>query len=141
MHRRIGAVFCRPVLAWALPEERAGSLFEDSDAMCIDIVGDGSISHQARTYAEYRLFAALSQVFDTREVRKASLVLRRARRRGSCDPVSCSVTVELNDDEVVRLRTSGEHPYAAINRAVERLRLSPAAIRSGRHHAQREAVK
>lgn len=90
--------------------------------MRIDIVGDDSISRQARTYAEYRLFAALSQVVDTSRVRSASLVLRRAKSRRHCDRVVCIVTVELKDREVSRLRTSGDHPYAAINRAVERLR-------------------
>jgi hypothetical protein len=47
--------------------------------MRIEIVGDDSMSAQARTYAEYRLFAALSQVVDTNQVRSASLVLRRAK--------------------------------------------------------------
>jgi ribosome-associated translation inhibitor RaiA len=92
--------------------------------MRINIVGDDSISRQARVYAEYRLFAALSQVLDTTRVRKASLVLRRARSSRHCDAVSCIVRVELNDGEITRLRTVGEHPYAAINRAVERIRLN-----------------
>ena len=39
--------------------------------MRIEIVGDDSISGQARAYAEYRLFAALSQALDTRQVRNA----------------------------------------------------------------------
>ena len=89
--------------------------------MRIEIVGDDSISRQACTYAEYRLFAALSQVVDTRQGRNASLVLRRPKNRRHRDGVVCAVTVELHDGEVVRLRTSGDHPYAAINRAVERV--------------------
>ena len=91
--------------------------------MRIDIIGDDSISRQARTYAEYRLFAALSQVVNTSQVRRASLVLRRAKSSRHCGGVVCTVSVELNDGDVARLRASGDHPYAAINRAVERLRL------------------
>ena len=89
--------------------------------MQIEIIGDESISRQARTYAEYRLFAALSQVVETGRVSRASLELRRAARR-QCDGVACTVTIELSGGEVVKLRVSGDHPYAAINRAVERLR-------------------
>ena len=89
--------------------------------MRIEVVGDESISRQARTYAEYRLFAALSQVLNTGRVRNASLVLLRSKSMRHCD-LTCTVTVELNDGGLTRLRAFGEHPYAAINRAVERLR-------------------
>jgi ribosome-associated translation inhibitor RaiA len=88
--------------------------------MRINITGDDSISDQARTYAEYRLFAALSRVLDTSRVRDASLVMRRANSTRHCDGVVCTVTVVMDDGEVRRLRTFGSHPYAAINRAVER---------------------
>ena len=97
--------------------------------MRIEIIGDDSISRQARTYAEYRLFAALSQLVDTSQVRSASLALRRARSRRHCDGVVCTVTVELKGGGVARLRASGDHPYAAINRAVERLRLNSWLVR------------
>ena len=96
--------------------------------MRIEIVGDDAISRQARTYAEYRLFAALSQVVDTRRVRRASLMLRRARSKRHFDGVICTVSIELNNGEVSRLRASGDHAYAAINRAVERLRLSSGPV-------------
>jgi ribosome-associated translation inhibitor RaiA len=98
--------------------------------MRIEVIGDDSISLQARTYAEYRLFAALSHVVDTARVRSASCVLRRARSRRHCDGVVCTVTVELNGGEVVRLRAFGDHPYAAINRAVERFRLTARPVPS-----------
>ena len=94
-------------------------------AMQIEIIGDDSINRQARTYAEYRLFAFLSRVLDTGRVNNASLQLRRAKNRRHCDRVGCVVTVELLGGEVIRLRTYGDHPYAAINRAVERLALRP----------------
>ena len=92
--------------------------------MRIEIVGDCSISRQARTYAEYRLFAALSQSVDTSQVGRASLALRRATSGRHCGGVVCTVTVELKCGEITRLRTFGDHPYAAINRAVDRFRLS-----------------
>jgi ribosome-associated translation inhibitor RaiA len=97
--------------------------------MRIDVIGDDSISRQARTYGEYRLFAALSAVVDTRRVRSASLVLRHTKSRRHCKAVLCTVTVELNGGEVARLRASGDHPYAAINRAVERVRSNVQQVR------------
>ena len=90
--------------------------------MRIKVIGDDSISPQTRAYAEYRLFAALTQVLDAGRVQNASLVLGRAKSRRRCDGVVCTVTVELRGGDVTRLRTFGEHPYAAINRAVERFR-------------------
>lgn len=103
--------------------------------MRIDIVADDSISRQARIYAEYRLFAALSQVVDTNQVRRASLVLRRAKSRRHRHGVLCTVTVELNGRETARLRASGAHPYAAINRAIDRLRPnSPPLHPASSHH-------
>lgn len=90
--------------------------------MRIEIIGDDSIGHQARTYAEYRLFAALSQVVGAGRVDHASLVLHRTRSRRRCDAVACTVTIEFKDGESARLSACGDHPYAAINRAVERLR-------------------
>ena len=91
--------------------------------MRIEVVGDDSISRQACTYAEYRLFAALSQVLDTSRVRTASLGLRRAKSKLHCHRVVCTVRVELRNGEGVRVRAYGDHPYAAINRAVARIRL------------------
>ena len=90
--------------------------------MRIEILGEDSISRQARTYAEYRLFAALSQLVDTDRVRHARLTLRRTKHGRPCEEVSCTVRIDLNGEGVLRIRTSGDHPYAAINRAVERLR-------------------
>jgi ribosome-associated translation inhibitor RaiA len=97
--------------------------------MQIDVLGEHSISPQARSYAEYRLFAALSQVVDTGRVRRARLALRRSKHEADSESVSCTVTVELDTDEVLRIRTTGEHPYAAINRAVARLSEGAGSIR------------
>ena len=90
--------------------------------MHIDVSGDDGISAQARTYAEYRMFAALIQLACGDQVRSARVVLRRARRAGDRDAITCTVTVALVGSESVRIRTRGDHAYAAINRAVERLR-------------------
>ena len=97
--------------------------------MRIEIVADDSISPQARMYAEYRLFAALSQAVDTGLVRSASLELRRGTSKRRRDAVFCRVTIEFRGGEVSRLRASGDHPYAAINSAVERLRPSSRPVR------------
>lgn len=88
--------------------------------MRIEIFGEETISAQARTYAEYRLFAALSQVMDTNRVRRARLTLRRTKHQAS-ESVSCTVTVDIKDGESLRIQTSDEHPYGAINRAIEQL--------------------
>ena len=40
--------------------------------MRIEVVGDGTISQQARTYAEYRVFAALTQFSEADKVRTRS---------------------------------------------------------------------
>lgn len=89
--------------------------------MRIQVTTDDDISLQARTYAEYRLFAALSQLVDTERVRQARVVLRRAMQRRGCEGVSCTLTVALDGVGPFRIKTMGNHPYEAINRAVERL--------------------
>jgi ribosome-associated translation inhibitor RaiA len=89
--------------------------------MRIEVFGEDTISAQARTYAEYRLFAALSQAMDTNRVRHARLTLQRTPHNRASESVLCTVTVDIKDGESLRIQTSGEHPYAAINCAVERL--------------------
>ena len=90
--------------------------------MRIQVIGDDTISQQARTYAEYRVFAALAQRAGADHVQDARVVLRRADGSGDVESVTCLVTVEVAGSNPVRVRTIGRHPYAAINRAVERLR-------------------
>jgi ribosome-associated translation inhibitor RaiA len=89
--------------------------------MRIQVLGDDTIGPQARTYAEYRLFAALTQGADADPVSDARVVLRTHRRR-QCAVVTCTVTVSLGGRRTVRIRARGDHAYAAINQAVERLR-------------------
>jgi ribosome-associated translation inhibitor RaiA len=90
------------------------------EPMRIDVIGeDESSNAQARTYAEYKVFAALAQ--HTQHVRGARVALRRDKRNVTCDTVSCTVTVALVPSGSVRIRACGPHAFAAINRTVERL--------------------
>jgi ribosome-associated translation inhibitor RaiA len=89
--------------------------------MRIEVLAEHSISQQARSYAEYRLFAVLSHVVDTGRVRHARLALRRTNHGRDSESVSCTVTIEIDTDDIFRIRATGDHPYAAINRAMERL--------------------
>ena len=90
------------------------------ESMRIEVIGeDESSNAQARTYAEYRVFAALAR--HTQHVRGARVVLRSDEREGTCDNVVCAVTIELEPSGCIRTRACGGHAYAAINRAVERV--------------------
>ena len=89
--------------------------------MRIEVIGYDAMSAQARTYAEYRLFAGLSRVVDTRRVRHARLVLQRREGDRADESVSCTVSVDIDGCDPLRIQASAAHPYAAINRAVERL--------------------
>ena len=96
--------------------------------MRIQVLGDNTISQQARAYAEYRVFAALTQLAGAEQVRDARVALRRASgSRG--ESVTCIVTIRVAGSNPMRVRTTGDHPYAAINRAVERLRTASASER------------
>jgi hypothetical protein len=99
-------------------------------SMRIQVISDDSINEQARTYAEYRLFAAIAQVIDTSRVRLASLRLRRVSTRRPGHSVICTIVLDLEDGDIVRLEASGEHPYAAINRGVDRVRLQAQTARA-----------
>ena len=91
----------------------------------IKVASDKTIGSQARTYAEYRVFAALIQSADTRNARSVHVVLRHVDPNSECSEVACRVTVRRESD-TVRVRASGAHAYAAINRAVERLKAASA---------------
>jgi len=88
----------------------------------IEIVGDGTISQQARTYAEYRVFAALTQFSHAAMVRRVRVLLRPVKLGGNCQDIACTVTVALKGSDSYRIRTTGPHAYAAINRAIERIK-------------------
>jgi ribosome-associated translation inhibitor RaiA len=83
------------------------------------VSNDNAISSQARTYAEYRVFSALMR--HALKFRSARVLLHPSEDRGTCDTVTCAVSVALEPSGSVRIRVTGPHVYAAINRAVERL--------------------
>ena len=86
----------------------------------IHVVGDdNAISSQARTYAEYRVFSALTR--HALKFRRARILLRPSEDHDTCDRVICAVSVALEPSGSARVRVTGPHVYAAINRAVERL--------------------
>ena len=86
--------------------------------ICV-VADDNAISSQARTYAEYRVFSALTR--HALKFRSARVLLRPSEDRGTCNKVTCAVSVALEPSGSVRVRVTGPHVYAAINRAVERL--------------------
>jgi ribosome-associated translation inhibitor RaiA len=83
------------------------------------VADDKAISSQARTYAEYRVFSALTR--HAIKFRSARVLLRPSDDRDTCARVTCAVSVVLEPSRSVRVRVTGPHVYAAINRAIERL--------------------
>lgn len=108
--------------------------------MRIEVFGYDTMSAQARTYAEYRLFAELSRVGDTNRIRHARLVLRRSTDEHADETVSCTVTVDIEGGGPLRIQTSDAHPYAAINRAAEQLREASWPPQAAERAAARTAV-
>ena len=86
--------------------------------MRIDVRAEGTIGQQARTYAEYRVFAALTQLPEAQKVRRVRVLLRPVKLGRGC---ACTVTVGLEGLDNFRVRATARHVYAAINRAVERM--------------------
>ncbi len=86
----------------------------------IHVVSDhDAISRQARTYAEYRVFSALTR--HAFKFRSARVLLCPSEDRSTFDRVTCAVSVALEPSGSVRVQVTEPHVYAAINRAVERL--------------------
>jgi hypothetical protein len=100
--------------------------------MHIEVVGEGTVSQQARTYAEYRVFAALTQSSGADKVQGVRVVLRPVKLGSRCDGITCTVTVAMDGLDSFRIQTAGPHVYAAINRAVERVKISAATRRADR---------
>lgn len=103
----------------------------------INVLGDDTIGPEALIYAEDRLGAALAELTDGEVVRHAGVILRRAKPYASSPRVTCIVNVGVGGASVLSIRTAADHPYAAVNRAVERLRSECApgmerAVPSGR---------
>lgn len=89
--------------------------------MVIQVIGeDASSNSQVRAYAEYRVFGVLAP--HSQRVRGARVVLQRVASKGASHAAAvCAVTVALEPSGSIRTRVRGEHPYAAINLAVERV--------------------
>lgn len=83
------------------------------------VCDDSAISPQARTYAEYRVFSALTR--RALKFRRARVLLHSNESHGTGDTVICAVSVALEPSRSVRVQMEGAHVYAAINRAVDRL--------------------
>ena len=83
------------------------------------VAAHDSISAQARTYAEYRTFALVAR--HATWVRRVRVFIRQRQGRRACDSVTCTVSATLDPSGSLRIRATGPHAYAAINRAVERL--------------------
>ena len=78
-----------------------------------------AISAQARSYAEYRVFSALTR--HAIKFRRARVLLRTGEEPGARERVSCAISVAFDPSGSARVRVTGPHAYAAINRAVDRL--------------------
>ena len=78
--------------------------------MRIEVNGEGTISPQARTYAEYRVFAALTQFSEADKVRRVRVLLRPVKLGRGCEGIACTVTVWLEGLEPFRIRTTAPTP-------------------------------
>jgi ribosome-associated translation inhibitor RaiA len=87
--------------------------------IAIDVVGDSEIPQQTRTYAEYRMFAILTK--HHARPRQARLALRSVEPQGACRFCECDIALHFRDGVIVSVAVRGPHPYAAINRAIDRI--------------------
>jgi ribosome-associated translation inhibitor RaiA len=83
------------------------------------VASDNAIGSQARRYAEYRVFAALTR--HAQQFQRVRVMLRPVHNDGTDSAAICSVSVTLDHPPSLRVRARGPHVYAAINRAVDRL--------------------
>jgi hypothetical protein len=97
----------------------------------IEVVDESdAFSAQARTYAEYRVFAALAR--HSIEARTTRVILAAHEDRSADERVSCVISIATEPAGRMRIKAYGRHPYAAINLAVDRIALvaaKPAAER------------
>jgi len=80
------------------------------------------ITDPLRTYVEYRLFTSLAR--HQAVIRGIAVTIEHNSRNRS--RFRCVVAVDLGPGEQIKIRASGAHPNAAVDRAAERtsLRLS-----------------
>ena len=89
------------------------------NVIAIDVVGDSELPQQTRTYAEYRTFAILTK--HHARPRHARLTLRAVEPPDACRFCECDVALHFRDGTIVSVAVRGSHPYAAINRAIDRI--------------------
>jgi ribosome-associated translation inhibitor RaiA len=77
---------------------------------------DAVITDQLRTYVQYRLFTSLARYQPI--IRGINVTL--GRQRGNRSGFLCVVAVDLGLGEQIKIRASGAHPNAAIDRAANR---------------------
>ena len=109
----------------------------NSRSIRIHVLGDDTISPHALIYAESRFLGALTALAGTEALRHAGVILRRAKFGGP-SRITCIVTVALGGASAMRIQATDDHPYAAVNRAIDglrresALRLERVALESGR---------
>ena len=81
-------------------------------AICPEMAADAPTTGAARSAARHA---------------RRPVVLRHVKLGSGCDGIVCTVTVKLVGSATCRIRTTGSHAYAAINRAVERIRTNAAS--------------
>jgi hypothetical protein len=95
----------------------SGEALALSRSVHISITGsEGLRTDQVRTYAEYRVFAALAPF--GRHIRTASVHLGP----GEDEEVTCAIDVDLGDAERIRCVGRESHVIGAIDRAADRAR-------------------
>ena len=83
---------------------------------------DVVITDQLQTYVEYRLFVSVARY----QALSRGVNVTLWHSPGDARKFLCVVTLDLEPGEQIKIRASGAHPHAAIDRAADRtsLRLS-----------------
>jgi ribosome-associated translation inhibitor RaiA len=89
------------------------------NAIAIHVVGDAAIPQQTKNYAEYRVFAVVTK----HHLRPQSvrLTLRSIEPENECRFCECETTLTMHDGRIMSVSVRGAHPYAAVNRAIDRI--------------------
>lgn len=97
--------------------------------MTVEVNADPAIGPQAKTYAHYRLTAAIGELPPERPARHASLRLYPVHRDEQSG-VACMIAVDFDRERPVRILVNAPHAYAAVNRAIDDLRaaLTPGLV-------------
>lgn len=91
-----------------------GSIFAVLHVMRIVVSSSGgALNQQTRSYAEYRIFSALSMHDD--------VLGAHVKLRDSGDEVQCSVHVSLTSRAAIEARASAAYAAAAVDQAAARL--------------------